>query len=785
MDEAGMVSSRQMESITRTLNEAGAQMIVLGDARQLQPIQAGAAFRAFVDVTGYAELDSVVRQHAPWMRAAAIAFGSGRAHEAVATYLDQDRLAWVETEEEARAGLIQDWLPYTQASADITIMAHRNKDVIALNVDARDALKKIGALGEDHIFASERGDKPFAVGDQILFLQNERSLGVFNGSTGQVVEAERNRLKVVVEGDADPVTIRANEYNQIDYGYARTIHKEQGNTVERAFVYLSPTMDAQLSYVALTRHRDDVTMYASREGFRSRGELVEQLTRDRLQDSTALYRGGVDHAEIIRGFAERRGFPTNRAIMTFVKANVQFLRERFDRLAAAFDRLRRPVPESRRDQAPERETGREQVPGRELSGRTRGVPSHMLVAPPEMSPLLHQSIGRLSQDLVSQTVGGRKSEQFARSADYELNLADTAGELRAFNANVRSVFPKDVILTHGSHKPNQDAPVLSNLSKGWKEFAHENWERLFAAQWAETQVRLKPLGDPIKALGLPTQDEIAQTEKKAMPSMTPENQTCERILIEAFPDMPPLPEHDIRQRASGDISARPTLATARDIAGRIYIEPDKAVDQMVARYQADGSTAGLVSEVERAPENFGELRGTTRFGIVNAERRSALEQAPIMAEHMQKHLTAVSGIEERVVEQYDAERLAMQKPLPDLSPEASQFLEQVNQVDKLPTGAGKDEQMRGLLTDKASIQEVSRFRQHLTARYGSGRDAIRQGIENDPALKARSASERSLVQARVATVVEALPVLTHMRETIRQRDRGPDIGKYHGRGIER
>jgi len=409
----------------------------------------------------------------------------------------------------------------------------------------------------------------------------------------------------------------------------------------------------------------------------------------------------------------------------------------------------------------------------------------MLVAPPEMSPLLHQSIGRLSQDLVSQTVGGRKSEQFARSADYELNLADTAGELRAFNANVRSVFPKDVILTHGSHKPNQDAPVLSNLSKGWKEFAHENWERLFAAQWAETQVRLKPLGDPIKALGLPTQDEIAQTEKKAMPSMTPENQTCERILIEAFPDMPPLPEHDIRQRASGDISARPTLATARDIAGRIYIEPDKAVDQMVARYQADGSTAGLVSEVERAPENFGELRGTTRFGIVNAERRSALEQAPIMAEHMQKHLTAVSGIEERVVEQYDAERLAMQKPLPDLSPEASQFLEQVNQVDKLPTGARKDEQMRGLLTDKASIQEVSRFRQHLTARYGSGRDAIRQGIENDPALKARSASERSLVQARVATVVEALPVLTHMRETIRQRDRGPDIGKYHGRGIER
>lgn len=787
MDEAGMVSSRQMESITRTLNDAGAQMIVLGDARQLQPIQAGAAFRAFVDVTGYAELDSVVRQHEPWMRDAAIAFGSGRAHEGVAAYLDHDKLDQRDTNDDARGALIKDWLPYHQASADITIMAHRNKDVIALNVEAREALRTGGGLGDDHVFASERGDKPFAAGDQILFLKNERSLGVFNGSTGQVVDAERNRLQVLVEGDADPIMLRANEYNHIDYGYARTIHKEQGNTVDRAFVYLSPTMDAQLSYVALTRHRNDVTMYGSREDFRSTGELVEQMARDRLQDSTALYRGGVDHEEVVRGFAERRGFPTTERIVDYVKANVQYLRERFDKLAAAFDRLRRPAHERTIHRMPEREEGRGQGP---VPDRTARPVQDRAAPPPEMSLLLHQSVSRLSHNLGSEAICGRKADRFARSADYELNVAETANELRAFNDDIRTIFPKDAVLTHGSHQPNDNAPVLGGLSEDWKTFARENWDQVFAAQWAETQAQLKPLTVENKTWGMTKEDAVLPEREKARPVMeqntaTPKEREAEKPLIEAVPDLPPLPAPEMRQRASEDINARPTLATARDIAGRIYVEPDEAVDRIVAIYQTEGDRAGLVSEIERQPENFGDLRGTTRIGIANAERRSALEQTPSMASQMEKHLTVVSEIENDVVDRDKARRTALQKPLPNLSPEAGKFLERVAEVRKLPMGSGKDDQMRRLLSDKASVQEVTRFRQQLTERYGPGQEAIRKGVEADPAMKTKPASERSLVQARVSTVVQAMPALKQMRETIRQRDRAQDLGKDQGRGIER
>ena len=44
IDEAGMVGSRQMARVLTKLHEAGAKAILIEDAEQLQPIEAGAAF---------------------------------------------------------------------------------------------------------------------------------------------------------------------------------------------------------------------------------------------------------------------------------------------------------------------------------------------------------------------------------------------------------------------------------------------------------------------------------------------------------------------------------------------------------------------------------------------------------------------------------------------------------------------------------------------------------------------------------------------------------------------
>ncbi|WP_163571335.1 AAA family ATPase, partial [Klebsiella pneumoniae] len=71
------VSSRQMALFAEAVTKAGAKLVLVGDPDQLQPIEAGAAFRAIVDRVGYAELGIIYRQREEWMRRASIDLARG------------------------------------------------------------------------------------------------------------------------------------------------------------------------------------------------------------------------------------------------------------------------------------------------------------------------------------------------------------------------------------------------------------------------------------------------------------------------------------------------------------------------------------------------------------------------------------------------------------------------------------------------------------------------------------------------------------------------------------
>jgi len=773
MDEAGMVSSPQMERITRQLNDAGARMITLGDARQLQPIQAGAAFRAFVDVTNYVQLDSVVRQSEEWMRDAAVAFGSGDAEAGVSAYIEQDKFTWSENNDEARAALVQDWMPYHQANAEVSIMAHRNKDVIALNVEAREALRANGALGEDHSFAAERGERTFADGDRVLFLKNERSLGVFNGSSGTVVQADQNRLEVRLDGETDTFIVRANEYNTIDHGYARTIHKEQGNTVDQSFVYLSPTMDAQLSYVALTRHRDDVKLYASQEDFSGAGEMFEAMTRDRLQDTTVLYRDRVDYRDVVRGFAERRGYPTTGAIMDFMKSNIAYLRERFEKLSAAFDKLRKPAAEYQLAvprPSPKVEPSRDR---------------QILQAPPTMSPQLAQSMKRLSHSLAVDTIKGRRARGFERSAHYELNMAASASELRSFNKVVADQIGSNAILTHGSHQPSGDAAILRKQPDAWQSFARDNWVSIFAAQWAQTQATLQPL----KTKASPEVPKPEGQEREPMSDQTkdkPAPTVAQPVpLVPALQNLPSLPAQELRALATKDQGLDYAMAVSRDVASRMFKDGDAALAGMLRTYVEKGDAPKIISEIERDPSSFGDLKGATRLGLANAERRNVLEQSPMLADKARDVFQQVSAAETKIKDNHDIRRDALAKPLPDLSPNAQKFLQNLSQVQGMAPDQNRTEQMTALMKDTSSMREVTNFRAALTDRYGKGQDNIRNGVAQDPAMKAKSETQRQLANTRVNAVLIGFPQMVQMQEQVRSQTRTRDVGKDQSKGIER
>src|SRR3546814_1755030 len=83
IDEAGMIGTRQMERVLSAAERAGAKVVLVGDAEQLQAIEAGAAFRSLAERHGAAEISEVRRQHEDWQKGATRALATGRTGEAI------------------------------------------------------------------------------------------------------------------------------------------------------------------------------------------------------------------------------------------------------------------------------------------------------------------------------------------------------------------------------------------------------------------------------------------------------------------------------------------------------------------------------------------------------------------------------------------------------------------------------------------------------------------------------------------------------------------------------
>jgi hypothetical protein len=283
IDEAGMVGSRQLARFVGEAEARGAKIVLVGDHEQLQAIGAGAPFRAITEEIGHAELSEIRRQRVDWQREASVDFATHRTAEGLAAYRDHGNISFAETGEDARGQIVRDYLADRDERPDGTrvAMAHRRADVRAINDAIRTELQDRGELAQGGdagalTFQTNDGKREFAPGDRIVFLENNRDLGVKNGMLGTVEHVEAGRIVAQLDGrGGDSVSVPMGDYQAIDHGYATTIHKNQGATVDRSYVMASGTMDRHLTYVAMTRHRDGVQLYAAQDEFTNAGRLVE------------------------------------------------------------------------------------------------------------------------------------------------------------------------------------------------------------------------------------------------------------------------------------------------------------------------------------------------------------------------------------------------------------------------------------------------------------------------------------------------------------------------------
>jgi Ti-type conjugative transfer relaxase TraA len=316
IDEAGMVGTRQMERVLSHAAEAGAKIVLVGDPQQLQAIEAGAALRSLHERHGGAEIGDVRRQRDDWQREATRDLATARIGSALEAYRAHGMVHEAASREHAREDLIERWDRERQLQTDQNriILTHTNDEVRILNEAARERMRAAGDLGDEVRVTVDRGMRHFASGDRVMFLQNERGLGVKNGTLGTIEQVD-TRAMMVRTDDGRSVAFDFKDYDRLDHGYAATIHKAQGLTVDRTHVLATPGMDAHGTYVTLSRHRDGVDLHYGNDDFANADRLARTLSRDRAKDMASDY----ETTDPARLYAERRGITFKQRVAEIIK----------------------------------------------------------------------------------------------------------------------------------------------------------------------------------------------------------------------------------------------------------------------------------------------------------------------------------------------------------------------------------------------------------------------------------------------------------------------------------
>lgn len=338
VDEAGMVSSKQLARIIARVEKAGAKIVLVGDGEQLQPIEAGAAFRAISERVGFMELEGIRRQTEAWAQEASRDFARGRVARALDAYQDRGHIKWSATRDDAHLALVADWLAAGGVEGGSSLaLAHSNADVFMLNGLIREARKSRGELTDAIEFQTSRGLREFARGDRLLLLKNDRD--VKNGMLGTVTAVKPEVLTVKLD-IGRTIEVRPSEYDTFDHGYAATVHKSQGATVDRTFVLGSWGMDRHLAYVAMSRHRESATLYANHKDFEDHSVLIERMAQSGAKETTLDYE---ERAE----YLERRGHESERTLDP-VKAGLferqlEWIDQQRHRIARLWSRIEQAV----------------------------------------------------------------------------------------------------------------------------------------------------------------------------------------------------------------------------------------------------------------------------------------------------------------------------------------------------------------------------------------------------------------------------------------------------------
>ena len=305
IDEAGMAGTRTLAPLLDAAKAARIKTVLVGDPKQLPEIDAGGMLRALDQHIGGVDLKENRRQHEAWERQALTHLREGRAHQALPLYDLHQRITSEPTANAARDHLVHDYLAAYHSGERVLMVAMRWHDIHELNHRARRLL-----LDDGHIKGPvlEIGGRDFQPGDRIMTLRNARRLGITNGTTGTIETVDPNARTLTMRTDEGTSIALPASYLHADtivHAYATTIHKAQGSTVDRAFIYADDQLARETAYTAMSRGATENRIYLAHslakdddhghhQTLDRRRELTRNLERSQAQQLAVEHDHGIE-----------------------------------------------------------------------------------------------------------------------------------------------------------------------------------------------------------------------------------------------------------------------------------------------------------------------------------------------------------------------------------------------------------------------------------------------------------------------------------------------------------
>ncbi len=298
VDEAGMIGSRTMTKLLGYVEKAGATVVLVGDAKQLSPIEAGGPFEHILREVRPARLSENRRLKDPADIRATSLIREGKTKEALQDYLERGRLFVAADRSEAAKQLVDEWSKdgAIKDPKGSIILTQTRAEAKELNQYCQLSRLLSGALSKKLVMV---GTERIHERDRIMFHKPFRLRGIENGFQATVVRIDRRRREVTICLDRKPafcfgtiegqqtVTLTYDQMKQAEakLAYASTTHKLQGQTSQRSYVLMGGPMTSQeMAYVQVTRARENTKLFIDRAHAGRELELIEkEIAKSKLK----------------------------------------------------------------------------------------------------------------------------------------------------------------------------------------------------------------------------------------------------------------------------------------------------------------------------------------------------------------------------------------------------------------------------------------------------------------------------------------------------------------------